>query len=184
MELREYIETGIKKVGSVVALAKLIGQNAANVTNAKAQRRGLPNYACVRLADLLSVERIEVIAASELVTEKNPERQKVWLPFVLAAEMRQLALDAQNAAPVAIAEMQTAPVREPSEKRVASRGIEPRTRGFSAIIKTYRLPQRRINRLSISQVMCWTQMRVSSNHRGSFPSAHFLQSVKRDAFLH
>jgi hypothetical protein len=111
MELREYIKAGIEKYGSVVSLAKLIGQDAANVTNAKAHRRGLPNYACVMLADLLGAERIEVIAASELVTEKNPERQKVWLPFVLAAEARMLA---QNAS----AEMQTAPKREPSEELV------------------------------------------------------------------
>ena len=132
MELRDYIEAGIKKCGTAVSLAKLLGQNANLVRDAKAHRKGLPNYACVKLADLLGTERIEVIAASELVTEKNPERQKVWLPFVLAAEARQLAQAAQaNAAPGVTAETKTAPTGEPSEKLVANRGIEPRTRGFS-----------------------------------------------------
>jgi len=132
MELKDYIEAGINKFGTAVSLAKQLGQNANLVRDAKAHRKGLPNYACVMLADLLEVERIEVIAASELVTEKNPERQKVWLPFVLAAEARELARVAQqNGAAVATAETKTAPVREPSEKLVASRGIEPRTRGFS-----------------------------------------------------
>jgi hypothetical protein len=131
MELKDYIEAGIAKCGTAVSLAKQLSQNANAVRDAKRHRQGLPNYACVMLADLLGVERIEVIAASELVTEKNPERQKVWLPFVLAAEMRQLALDAQNAVQVATAETKTAPIKEPSEEDVASRGIEPRTRGFS-----------------------------------------------------
>ena len=89
----------------------------------------MPNYACVKLADLLGVERIEVIAASELVTEKNPERREAWLPFVLAAEAR---MSAQNAQSLVAADVKTAPDKpEPSDNLVANRGIEPRTRGFS-----------------------------------------------------
>lgn len=119
MELRDYIEAGIEKCESVVSLAKQLGQADTTITNAKAHRRGLPNYACVKLADLLGTERIEVIAASELVTEKNPERREVWLPFVLAAEARMLAANAQtNAAPGATAETKTAPTGELSEKLV------------------------------------------------------------------
>ena len=83
------------------------------ITNAKAHRRGLPNYACVVLADLVGAERIEVIAASELVTEKNPEKREVWLPFVLAAEARRLAAIASQGN--ASAETTTAPRGEPSE---------------------------------------------------------------------
>jgi hypothetical protein len=132
MELKQYIEAGIAKCGTAVSLAKLLDQNPNAVRDAKGHRKGLPVYACVMLADLLGIERIEVIAASELVTEKNPERREVWLPFVLAAEARELANDAQkNSAQDVTAETKTAPVREPSEKLVASRGIEPRTRGFS-----------------------------------------------------
>ncbi len=136
MELRNYIELGIQKAGSVIALAKHLSQLDTTITNAKAHRRGLPNYACVMLADLLEVERIEVIAASELVTEKNPTRREVWLPFVLAAEARQLAETAEKTAAKPAPETKTAPEREPSKKLVASRGIEPRTRGFSVRCST------------------------------------------------
>ena len=134
MELRNYIEAGIEKCGSVISLAKQLGQHETTITNAKAHRRGLPNYACVVLADLIGVERIEVIAASELVTEKHEERRAVWLPFVQMAEARRLAALAQQGnANAAKAETTTAPNREPSKEVVASRGIEPRTRGFSIL---------------------------------------------------
>ena len=133
MELKDYIEAGIATCGTAVELAKLLGQNPTTVRDAKGQRKGLPAYACAKLADLLGVDRLEVIAASELVTEKKPERREVWLPIVLAAEAREIARTAQmNTAQTATAETKTAPNREPSkEEVVASRGIEPRTRGFS-----------------------------------------------------
>ena len=125
MELKDYIEAGVAKFTPATELAKQLGQNANLVRDAKAHRKGLPNYACVKLADLLGAERIEVIAASELVTEKNPERREVWIPFVLAAEARKLAEHAPgNAAKAVNAEMQTAPEREPSKKVVASRSLD------------------------------------------------------------
>ena len=133
MELREYIEEGIRQCGTAVSLAKHLDQLPSVIRNAKAHQRGLPIYACVMLADLLRVERLEVIAASELVTEKHPERRALWLPFVLTAEARQgAALVPSSTAKTGAAQMETAPGREPFKKvLVASRGIEPRTRGFS-----------------------------------------------------
>lgn len=80
MELRDYIEAGIKKTGSVVSLAKLLGQQDTNITNAKAQRRGLPNYACVKLADLLGAERIEVMPHRNWL-QKKPGKTKGMAPF-------------------------------------------------------------------------------------------------------
>ena len=128
MELKNYIEEGIEKCGTAAALARHLHQNANALRDAKRHRQGLPNYACVMLADLLGVERIEVIAASELVTEKNPERQKVWLPFVLAAEARLLAQHAQtNAEQIAATETTKAPKTEPKEEVVAEHGTEPAT---------------------------------------------------------
>ena len=55
---------------------------------------------------------MSVIAASELVMEKNEERRAVLRPFVVAKETR---TNAQNASTPtnADAEMQTAPLREP-----------------------------------------------------------------------
>ena len=116
MELRDYIEAGIEKMedGTAVSLAKHLGQNPNAVRNAKAHRQGLPSYACALLADLLGVERLEIIAASELVTEKNPERREIWLPIVLMAEARRAAMSATK--PNATAETTTAPNEsEPSK---------------------------------------------------------------------
>ncbi|GAB1393788.1 hypothetical protein MASR1M60_19520 [Rhodocyclaceae bacterium] len=82
MELRDYIECGSTKCGSMKAMAEKLGMELDHVSKAKAHRRGLPAWACVRLAQLIGEDERRVIAASELVTEKNPERRAVWLPFV------------------------------------------------------------------------------------------------------
>ncbi|GEM_PF-1538937 len=137
MELRDYIEAGIAKYGTAVELAKQLEQNVNALRNAKSHRQGLPPYACVKLAEMLEIAPLEIIAASELTTEKDPKKREIWLPIVLAAEAREIARAAQqNTAQVQTAETTTAPVREPSEKLVASRGIEPRTRGFSVRCST------------------------------------------------
>lgn len=85
MELKKFIERAEKAAGGQKALALRIGQSESNIRAAKSGARGLPNYACVMIADLISEERITVIAASELVTEKKEERRKVWHPFVARA---------------------------------------------------------------------------------------------------
>lgn len=81
MELRNYIEQGIKAKGSVLTLASYLGINPNSVSNAKAHSRGLPNDAAIKLARLIDVEPLAVIAASELATEKKPERREFWLNF-------------------------------------------------------------------------------------------------------
>lgn len=82
MELRYYIEQGEREAGGRKQLAEALEQNPNAITGAKAHRQGLPNYACVKLADLIGADRLAVIAASELVTEKLPGRRAVWHPFV------------------------------------------------------------------------------------------------------
>ncbi|MDR0672617.1 MAG: hypothetical protein LBF93_02935 [Zoogloeaceae bacterium] len=84
MKLRDYIEEGTKKTGNQKELAFYLGLPAQNLTNAKAHNRGLPNDACVKLAQLLNIEPIEIIAASELTTEKKPERRDFWLQYTSA----------------------------------------------------------------------------------------------------
>jgi len=82
MELRDYIEKGLEGFGTATALAQFLGMNPNALRDAKAHRVGLPSYACVKLAQLIKVDPLEVIAASELVTEKKEERKAIWLPFV------------------------------------------------------------------------------------------------------
>jgi len=82
MELRDYIEAGVKAKGSVTALADHLGIGPNNITGAKAHRRGLPADACMKLSKLLGVPFETVIAASELATERKEEKRAFWLPFV------------------------------------------------------------------------------------------------------
>ncbi len=37
------------------------------------------------MAQLIGEDELRIIAASNLITEKNPERRAVWLPFIQAA---------------------------------------------------------------------------------------------------
>ena len=118
-------------------LAEIIDQHADALTNAKAHRRGLPNYACVILAKLLEIPQIEVIAANELVTEKRQERREVWQSIMNEAEARALAKTAsENPKADAAAETETAPAKEPSKKMVVRGRIELPTRGFSVHCST------------------------------------------------
>jgi hypothetical protein len=84
MDLHEMIETAAKQCASVRELAQKIGVSDSNLTAAKAGRRGLPNSACGKLAEILNIDRWVVVAASDLVTEKNPEKRAYLTPFVLA----------------------------------------------------------------------------------------------------
>lgn len=85
MELRELIERAEKAAGSQKALALMLNQDAGNLRGAKAGLKGLPTYACVQIAELIGVPEMMVIAASELITEKKPERRAIFKPFVSRA---------------------------------------------------------------------------------------------------
>ena len=78
MNLRDYIEMGEMEAGSQVKLAEFLMMNPANIRNAKRGTQGIPDAMCIKLAKLIGVTEIEVIAASNLVTEKNPERRKIF----------------------------------------------------------------------------------------------------------
>lgn len=82
MEFKKYIERAEKAAGSQKELSELLGQSAGKLRQAKANKCGLPIAICCQIAQLIGVEEIEVISASELVTEKKPERRAVLLPFV------------------------------------------------------------------------------------------------------
>lgn len=82
MELRDYIEDGQKKAGSVRALAKIIGVRDHNISDAKAGRRGLPLVASYKLAELIDARPEAVAAASALVTEKDESAREYLRPFV------------------------------------------------------------------------------------------------------
>lgn len=92
MELREMIEAATKLVENQKLIAKVIGVAPNSLTDAKAGRRGLPASACIKLAKILEIDPIAVIAASELVTEKNAEKRALFAPFVLNLHQLQIVL--------------------------------------------------------------------------------------------
>ena len=97
MELGQLIELGYGVTKSHTDLANLLGVARNSLTDAKAGRRGLPSFACFRLADLIGIDAKAVIAASELVTEKNPEKRAVFAPFVMGNAEHALSRIAANA---------------------------------------------------------------------------------------
>ena len=78
MDLKSLIERAEKAAGSQKALALKIGLSESNIRASKAGVRGISNYACVRIAELIGEDEAAVIAASELVTEKKAERRAFW----------------------------------------------------------------------------------------------------------
>ena len=123
MELRDYIQAAMDKNSwTAEALADAVGIKGNLMRDAKRHAKGIPNFACVKLAEMLDVPAIEVIAACELVTE----RREVWRPLVQKASPVKTAKDAIAKATNAPAETKTAPVREPfSDDLVAEQGTEP-----------------------------------------------------------
>jgi len=78
MEMKTYIELGEKKAGKQTELGRILGIKENYLRNAKSGRAGLPDAICIKLADYLEVNPLQVIAASNLVTEKDEERRKIF----------------------------------------------------------------------------------------------------------
>lgn len=83
MEFRELLIRAIDRAGTVKELAHLLNVKPQQITDAKAHRNGLPIAACFQIAELIGEDPAVVVAASELVTEKKPERRAVLLPFAM-----------------------------------------------------------------------------------------------------
>ncbi|WP_220635696.1 hypothetical protein [Georgfuchsia toluolica] len=121
MELREMIELAEKTGYTVRALAKELGVIDSNLTAAKHGRRGLPNASCGKLAEIIGIDRWTVVAASDLVTEKNEQRRAYLLPFVRHAAIVLLAVIATDVSMTSTSEaMTTAFGTQESEVRILS----------------------------------------------------------------
>ena len=92
MELRDYMDAGATKAGSLTALGRIIGLSQPDASNARKHRRTLPLDAAIRLADYIEADRMAVIAANELATEKREEKRAFWSPFVSTARTASIAL--------------------------------------------------------------------------------------------
>lgn len=93
MEMKTYIEMGEKLAGSQIELAKILDIKPNYLSMVKSHQRGLPDALCLQLADFISVDRLEVIAASNLITEKDEKKRKLFEScFTKAATIAAAAL--------------------------------------------------------------------------------------------
>ena len=77
MKLRDYIEKA-EEIKTRKELAEYLNVHPQALTSGKNGSAGLPVSACILLADLIKADEILVISASELLTEKKPERRAVF----------------------------------------------------------------------------------------------------------
>jgi DNA-binding XRE family transcriptional regulator len=78
MEMRQFIEMGEEKAGGQSKLAEIIQTRYTTLVAVKAGKRSLTAATCIKLARYINVEEIEVIAASNLIIEKDEERRKIF----------------------------------------------------------------------------------------------------------
>lgn len=76
--MKKYIEDAEKKAGKQTELAKMLGVSASYIRLIKAGKSGLSADMCIVLADFIGADRLEVIAASNLVTEKDERKRKIF----------------------------------------------------------------------------------------------------------
>lgn len=132
MELREMIESAAKIAGNQATLAKVIGLQPEALTAAKAGKRGLPEVACGKLAEILGIDRWTVIAASALVTEKNPEKRAYLAPFVLELPRKAAAWVLGLASAAMIATLAPTDSYANDTMEVSSHAEKPAQQGFAA----------------------------------------------------
>jgi hypothetical protein len=78
MDMKTYIERGEKKAGKQIELARILGIRDSYIRQAKLGRSGLPDAICYKLAEYIEEEIGNVIAASNLVTEKDEGRRRIF----------------------------------------------------------------------------------------------------------
>lgn len=92
MKLSDYIEQGAKKAGSLTALGRMLEISQPDMSKAKAMKNRIPTKAAVQLAKYIGEDVTAVIAANELVTEKDESKRAFWSPFVEHARAASVAL--------------------------------------------------------------------------------------------
>ena len=77
MKLNYYLDIAEKKAGKKIELANILGISDAYLRLVRNEKRGLATEVCIILADYIEADRLEVIAASNLVTEKDEKKRKI-----------------------------------------------------------------------------------------------------------
>ena len=78
MKMNEYLKKGQEKAGSQIKLAKILEVSDRYIRQVRDGDRSLADDVCIKLADYIEEDRLEVIAASNLVTEKDERKRKIF----------------------------------------------------------------------------------------------------------
>lgn len=78
MDMKNYIEEAEKKAGTQKKLAEFLDVSASYIRMIKAGKNGLSTDKCIVLAEFIHADALEVIAASNLVTEKDEKKRKIF----------------------------------------------------------------------------------------------------------
>lgn len=76
--MNEYLRKGQEKAGSQIKLAKILDISDRYIRLVRDGERSLADDVCIKLADYIGEDRLEVIAASNLVTEKDERKRKIF----------------------------------------------------------------------------------------------------------
>ena len=111
MKTSEYLSLLIRQAGrgANAELARMLGVHRAAITNYQSGHRIMDDYTAAKVADMLGIDQMELIAQANAEREKDPQKRAYWEAKAKTAREG----------------------REPLGDMVASLGIEPRTRGFS-----------------------------------------------------
>lgn len=104
---RDYLDD-IKRTNGITsdyALAKTLGVNRSTVSGYRASRRAFDNATALKVAEILKINPIEVIAAASAEHAKTAEEKKTWENF-----MKRLRGVAASFAIIGVASALLAPV--------------------------------------------------------------------------
>lgn len=71
-------------IESDYALAKLLGVRHTNISNYRTGRSTMSNQTAVKIAELLAMKPMEVIAAAEMERAKNEKERGFWMRYAAA----------------------------------------------------------------------------------------------------
>lgn len=92
MQLADYINKGATKAGSLTALGRMLEISQPDMSKARAMKTRIPTKGAVQLAEYINEDVTAVVAANELVTEKDEGKRDFWRKYTEHARAASVAL--------------------------------------------------------------------------------------------
>lgn len=79
----DYLKDAKEKLGisQDTELANTLKTTPQNINNFMKERSLMDDYHCIKVAQVLGIDPMEIIAAAQEEREKNPEKQRFWQDF-------------------------------------------------------------------------------------------------------